>query len=77
MTDVCFARQPSPEIIEERLAGFGSWFEIDLDRPTANLEAIRTYTGAEVMPVVKNDAISQDLWYYQQRRNDIAQPPAV
>jgi alanine racemase len=61
MRDCYFATQPSPDEIERRIAGFGGWFEIDLDRLSANLRAIRARTGAEVMPVVKNNAYGHGL----------------
>lgn len=61
MPDAYFSSQPSPEDIERRVAGFGGWFEIDLDRLDANLDAIRARTGVEVMPVVKNNAYGHGL----------------
>lgn len=56
-----FAAQPAPEEIKRRIAGFGGWFEIDLDALGTNLAAIRARTGAEVMPVVKNNAYGHGL----------------
>ena len=47
--------------IESRVAGFDSWIEIDLDAMGRNLERIRERTGAEVMPVVKNNAYGHGL----------------
>lgn len=61
MTSDYFARQAAPAVIAARLADFGGWFEIDLDRLTDNLAAIRARTGVEVMPVVKNDAYGHGL----------------
>ncbi len=61
MPQAYFDAQPSPEEIERRLAGLGGWFEIDLDRLSANLKAIRDRTGAEVMPVVKNNSYGHGL----------------
>ena len=61
MPDKYFAAQPSPEEIEQRIAGFGGWFEIDLDCLGANLNAIRERTGVEVMPVVKYNAYGHGL----------------
>ena len=61
MTSDYFARQAAPDAITARLDDFGGWFEIDLDRLTDNLAAIRTHTGVEVMPVVKNDAYGHGL----------------
>ena len=56
-----FAAQPAPEEIARRIEGLGGWFEIDLDALAANLAAIRARTGAEVMPVVKNNAYGHGL----------------
>ena len=61
MTDTYFSSQPSPADIEAQIAGFGGWYEIDLDRLSANLKAIREHTGVEVMPVVKNNAYGHGL----------------
>ena len=47
--------------IESQVAGFDSWIEIDLDAMGRNLERIRERTGAEVMPVVKNNAYGHGL----------------
>lgn len=52
---------PSSPSIEDRIAGFDSWIEIDLDAMGRNLERIRERTGAEVMPVVKNNAYGHGL----------------
>ncbi len=52
---------PSPPTIAERIDGFDSWIEIDLDAMGRNLERIRARTGAEVMPVVKNNAYGHGL----------------
>ncbi len=61
MPDRFFAAQPSADEIERKIAGLGGWFEIDLDRLSANLTAIRERTGVEVMPVVKNNAYGHGL----------------
>ncbi len=61
MPHAYFQSQPSPAEIEARIAGFGAWLEIDLDRLAANLAAIRAHTGAEVMPVVKNNCYGHGL----------------
>ncbi|GMR23395.1 MAG: alanine racemase [Acidobacteriota bacterium] len=54
------ANQLAPSI-RSRVAGFDSWIEIDLDGMGRNLERIRERTGAEVMPVVKNNAYGHGL----------------
>ena len=51
----------TPAEIEAKIEGFPSWLEIDLDALGANLEQIRKRTGAEVMPVVKNNAYGHGL----------------
>lgn len=51
----------SEAAIAERLAGFESWIEIDLDALGANLDAIRRHTRVQVMPVVKNNAYGHGL----------------
>ncbi len=61
MPEDFFADQPTPEDIEDRMAGFGGWFEIDLDCLGHNLAEIRKRTGVEVMPVIKNDAYGHGL----------------
>ncbi len=61
MPDRYFATQPSPDEIRRTMSGLGGWFEIDLDRLSGNLKAIRERTRAEVMPVVKNNAYGHGL----------------
>ncbi|MCW3989125.1 MAG: alanine racemase, partial [Candidatus Bathyarchaeota archaeon] len=56
MSDAYFGSQPSPEEIEERVKGFPSWLEIDLDDLRFNLERIRERAGGEVLPCVKTNA---------------------
>lgn len=61
MPERYFSDQPSAAEIEQKIAGLGGWFEVDLDALSANLEAIRDRTGVEVMPVVKNNAYGHGL----------------
>ena len=56
MSDAYFGAQPSPEELEERVKGFPSWLEIDLDNLRFNLEQIRERVGVEVIPCVKTNA---------------------
>lgn len=58
-----FSSQPARAALEEEIAGFGAWFEIDLDALAGNLAAIRAYTGPAVEPmaVVKNNAYGHGL----------------
>ncbi|MBN2336288.1 alanine racemase [Candidatus Bathyarchaeota archaeon] len=56
-----FAGQPSPEEINERIKGFQSWLEIDLDAIGYNLEQVRKRTGREVIPCVKSNAYGHGI----------------
>ncbi|MGQ9680073.1 MAG: alanine racemase [Candidatus Bathyarchaeia archaeon] len=57
-----FDSQPSSGEIEERMLGFASWLEIDLDSITRNLEEIRkAVRGAELIPCVKTNAYGHGL----------------
>jgi alanine racemase len=56
MSDDYFGSQPSPKDIGERVKGFPSWLEIDLDRLRFNLEQIRERVGVEVLPCIKTNA---------------------
>ncbi len=58
---VYFDSQPSPGEIEERVMGFPSWFEVDLDRLGHNLDEIRGRAGVEVIPCVKANAYGHGL----------------
>lgn len=51
-----FEGQPSPAEIEERMEGFQSWLEIDLDAVGHNIEQVWSRTGVEIIPCVKTDA---------------------
>ncbi|MCW4049782.1 MAG: alanine racemase [Candidatus Bathyarchaeota archaeon] len=51
-----FNGQPSPEEILERVKGFQSWLEIDLDAIGHNLDQVTAKTGNEVIPCVKSNA---------------------
>jgi alanine racemase len=51
-----FQRQPSPREIAERVKGFQSWIEVDLDAVGHNLDQVRARTGREVIPCVKSNA---------------------
>ena len=61
MVESYFSVQPSAAEIEHKIAGLGGWFEIDLDALSDNLDTIRARTGAEVMPVIKNNAYGHGL----------------
>lgn len=51
-----FAKQPSESEIKERIKGFSSWLEIDLDAIGFNIEQVRARTGGEIIPCVKSNA---------------------
>jgi len=56
-----FERQPGPQEIAERIRGFQSWIEVDLDAVTHNLEQVRSLTGREVVPCVKSNAYGHGI----------------
>jgi alanine racemase len=56
-----FLSQPSPDKIGDRMKGYVSWLEVDLDNIGHNLDEIRRHTMAEVMPCVKNNAYGHGL----------------
>lgn len=61
MTHPYWLEQPKPADIKQRIEGYGSWLEIDLDAVTNNLAEIRRHTRAEVMPCIKNNAYGHGL----------------
>ena len=61
MPDTYFKSRPSPEEILERIDGFLSWFEIDLDDLEHNLNQIKARTSSEIIPCVKNNAYGHGL----------------
>ena len=61
MAETFFRSQPSPDEIEERIEGFPSWIEVDLDCVGFNLEQIRKRVGVEVLPCVKTNAYGHGL----------------
>jgi len=61
MANPFFEAQPSPCEIEERIEGYPSWFEVDLDAIGHNLDQIRKRLQAEVIPCVKNNAYGHGL----------------
>jgi alanine racemase len=56
-----FERQPSPKDIAERMRGFQSWIEVDLDAITHNLDQVRAATGREIIPCVKSNAYGHGI----------------
>ena len=61
MPDAYFESQPAPEEIRERIDGFPSWFEIDLDNLEHNLNQIKSRTSSKLIPCVKNNAYGHGL----------------
>jgi len=61
MAEKYFKEQPSSEEISEKLKGYTSWLEINLDHIGFNLRNIRDRVGVEVMAVVKNNAYGHGL----------------
>jgi len=51
-----FTNQLSEEEIEEKIRGFSSWFEIDLDAIGLNMKQVKERTGREIVPCVKSNA---------------------
>jgi len=56
-----FAAQPSPGEINERIKGFQTWLEIDLDAIGHNLRQVRERTGREVIPCVKSNVYGHGI----------------
>jgi len=61
MPDKYIESQPAPEEIRERIEGFPSWFEIDLDNLEHNLNQIKSLTSSRIIPCVKNNAYGHGL----------------
>jgi len=47
--------------IQERVAGYSSWLEVNLDNIGFNLEQVRKITGAEVVPCIKKNAYAHGI----------------
>ena len=61
MTSAYLAAQPTSSEIQEKMEGYTSWLEIDLDSITHNLHEIKGRVGVEIMAVVKNNAYGHGL----------------
>jgi alanine racemase len=61
MAEAFFGSQPSPEEIGERVEGYPSWIEVDLDRLGFNLGGIRRRVGVEIIPCVKANAYGHGM----------------
>jgi len=56
-----FEAQPPPGEIKERIEGYQSWLEVDLDAIGHNLMQVRERTGREVIPCVKSNAYGHGI----------------
>ncbi|TRO51386.1 alanine racemase [Candidatus Bathyarchaeota archaeon] len=56
-----FTKQPSEQQIGEKIKGFSSWLEIDLDAIEHNIEQVRKRTGVEIIPCVKSNAYGHGI----------------
>jgi alanine racemase len=56
-----FANQRSEQEISERIKGFTSWLEIDLDAIGHNLDQVGNRTSREIIPCVKSNAYGHGL----------------
>ena len=62
MAESFFELQPPAEEIEEKIQGYPSWLEIDLDNISHNLEQIKNRVGgAEIIPCVKTNAYGHGI----------------
>ena len=51
-----FAKQPTEAEINEKIKGFASWLEIDLDAIGHNIKQVQQRTKGEIIPCVKSNA---------------------
>ena len=56
-----FENQPNPSEIRERMRGYSSWLEINLDNIGNNLRELQNHTKTTIMAVVKNNAYGHGL----------------
>jgi alanine racemase len=56
-----FKVQPTSTEIKQKIAGYTSWLEIDLDKLTHNLDQLRKHVKVPIMAVVKNNAYGHGL----------------
>ena len=53
--------EEDPTSILDRVAGYSSWIEVDLDNIGFNLEQVRRMTGSEVVPCIKKNAYAHGI----------------
>lgn len=56
-----FKDQPTPTKIKQKIAGYTSWLEIDLDNLTHNVTELKNHVKVPIMAVVKNNAYGHGL----------------
>lgn len=56
-----FFDQGNAQQILDRVSGYSSWIEVDLDAIGFNLEQIRKMTGTEVVPCIKKNAYAHGI----------------
>ena len=61
MSDAFFSAQPSLDEMGDRIKGFPTWIEVELDTIGFNLEQVRERCGVEIIPCVKGDAYGHGL----------------
>ena len=61
MSNDYFAGQPNPSEIKEKMKGYSSWLEINLDNLGHNFDQISAHVGVTVMAVVKNNAYGHGI----------------
>jgi alanine racemase len=61
MDEGFFKKQPSGPEIAERMKGFQSWLEVDLDAVGHNIDQVGAKTGVEIIPCVKTNAYGHGL----------------
>ena len=61
MSDAFFSAQPPLDEMGDRIKGFPTWIEVELEAIGFNLEQVRERCGVEVIPCVKGDAYGHGL----------------
>ncbi|MCW4011849.1 MAG: alanine racemase [Candidatus Bathyarchaeota archaeon] len=56
-----FQSQPSPEEILQRVQGYSSWIEVNLDNIGYNLEQAKNISGVEIIPCLKKNAYAHGI----------------
>ena len=56
-----FQKQPKSDEINQRIQGYSTWIEVNLDNIGKNLEQARKISGAEVIPCLKKNAYAHGI----------------